>query len=284
MWESQQGRKWRMHRAEWGNVCFRDSPQSPGRSCVRVGGSQRLCDLSWYSSAWIPVCRNTLTCPSNLQRLCLIFLSGNAAELLQLYQSWSNTREQITRVRPEAETNLWCAAYVTVFVVDVYSMNGALPLYCPSADKRLYCRRYQYHDVTIWTNMLIQFGMFRPFISWTATLPQLAPPLSHWRSCDRPPSGFTIVNSGLRAATRSWPPGSLKDFMATVVTQTRNLTGGVVVSQLTASNHCTFLVGSGSTGARLKLCFTFTGPCNQDRGSRVLSHIIQALFISFNCC
>lgn len=45
------------------------------------------CDLSWYPSAWIPVRRNTLTCPSNLQHLSFIFSSGNAAEPLQLYQS-----------------------------------------------------------------------------------------------------------------------------------------------------------------------------------------------------
>lgn len=92
------------------------------------------------------------------------------------------------------------------------------------------------------------------------------------------------MDSSLRAATRSWPPGSLKDFMAASVTRTRNLAGGVVVSQLTASNHRRFLVGSGSSGARLKLWLAFTGPRNQDGGSRVLSRRIQALFISFNCC
>lgn len=55
--------------------------------------------------------------------------------------------------------------------------------------------------------------------------------------------------------------------MAALVTRTRNLAGGVVVSQLTASNHCRFLVGSGSSGARLQLWLTFTGPRNQDGGS-----------------
>lgn len=54
MWESQQGRKWRMHRADWGNVCFRDSPQSPDRSCVCVGGSQRFVVSAIYPGTRLP--------------------------------------------------------------------------------------------------------------------------------------------------------------------------------------------------------------------------------------
>lgn len=76
-----------------------------------------------------------------------------------------------------------------------WSSSTLLPL----CSQKAYCWRYQYRDVTIWTNMLIQFGLFRPFISWTATLPPVGPTsvtLKELRS-----ASVWIHNSGFRPAS-----------------------------------------------------------------------------------
>lgn len=156
----------------------------------------------------------------------------------------------------------------------------------PLCRQKRYYWRYQYHDVTVWSDRLIQFGPFTPAISWTATLPQPSPlpSLREQQACRA--SGFTIADSGLWAATCSWSPGSQEDNIGDMHKEVDRASWVFLgfFLQLTASNHCRFLLSFGTTGVGLKLWFTFTGPSNQHRGRRVLSHRIQALFISFNCC
>lgn len=195
MGESQHGRRWRMQAQQAEETSAFGIPSSSPAEAVCVGGSQHSaqhrCDLSMISSAWIPACTQLQHAAMSIKAAACVFhfCIWQSCQAASAFSGLIEYQAKATHA-PEAGAEriyvreVTIRAAGTIFVVDVCTINRILPLYCPSADKRLYCWRYQYHDVTTLTDMLIRFGSFMPVISWTATLPQASLLLSHRGTSD----------------------------------------------------------------------------------------------------